>query len=250
MADHLVRAACGSSAATAGPTTSVRRPRPRAGRGRNVNVLVLDTEVYSNTGGQASKSTPRAPSPSSPPPARRAARRTSALHGHRLRQRLRRAGGHGRGPAQTVRRLPRGGGLRRAVADHRLQPLHRPRHRDARRPTSSTAPWPAATGRLSVPPLGGGRGNPFLLDSPRPRIPLASYTQRELRYRTPGANHRPRPSAWPASGPGRRWTSGGTPTRRWRACGPAHSIPGRRAEAREAAGPRDDGDPADARQEG
>ena len=26
--------------------------------GRNVNVLVLDTEVYSNTGGQASKSTP------------------------------------------------------------------------------------------------------------------------------------------------------------------------------------------------
>jgi pyruvate-ferredoxin/flavodoxin oxidoreductase len=29
------------------------------GSGRNVNVLVLDTEVYSNTGGQASKATPR-----------------------------------------------------------------------------------------------------------------------------------------------------------------------------------------------
>ena len=28
--------------------------------GRNVNLLVLDTEVYSNTGGQASKATPRA----------------------------------------------------------------------------------------------------------------------------------------------------------------------------------------------
>ena len=27
--------------------------------GRNVNILVLDTEVYSNTGGQASKATPR-----------------------------------------------------------------------------------------------------------------------------------------------------------------------------------------------
>ena len=27
--------------------------------GRDVNVLVLDTEVYSNTGGQCSKSTPR-----------------------------------------------------------------------------------------------------------------------------------------------------------------------------------------------
>jgi len=30
--------------------------------GRNVNILVLDTEVYSNTGGQASKATPRAAS--------------------------------------------------------------------------------------------------------------------------------------------------------------------------------------------
>ncbi len=27
--------------------------------GKNVNILVLDTEVYSNTGGQCSKSTPR-----------------------------------------------------------------------------------------------------------------------------------------------------------------------------------------------
>jgi pyruvate-ferredoxin/flavodoxin oxidoreductase len=27
-------------------------------------------------------------------------------------------------------------------------------------------------------------GNPFLLDSPRPRIPLADYTDRELRFRT------------------------------------------------------------------
>ena len=30
------------------------------GAGRNVNILVLDTEVYSNTGGQASKATPKA----------------------------------------------------------------------------------------------------------------------------------------------------------------------------------------------
>ena len=27
-------------------------------------------------------------------------------------------------------------------------------------------------------------GNPFLLDSPRPRIPLSAYTERELRYRS------------------------------------------------------------------
>ena len=47
--------------------------------GRNVNVLVLDTEVYSNTGGQASKSTPMgAVAPSSPRPARPCPRRTWA----------------------------------------------------------------------------------------------------------------------------------------------------------------------------
>ncbi len=34
--------------------------------GRDANVLVLDTEIYSNTGGQASKATPSARSPSSP----------------------------------------------------------------------------------------------------------------------------------------------------------------------------------------
>jgi pyruvate-ferredoxin/flavodoxin oxidoreductase len=39
--------------------------------GRDVNVLVLDTEVYSNTGGQASKATPIGASPSSPPAASR-----------------------------------------------------------------------------------------------------------------------------------------------------------------------------------
>ena len=46
--------------------------------GTNVNVLVLDTEVYSNTGGQASKSTPRGAWPSSRRAAKPAARKTWA----------------------------------------------------------------------------------------------------------------------------------------------------------------------------
>jgi pyruvate-ferredoxin/flavodoxin oxidoreductase len=33
------------------------------------------------------------------------------------------------------------------------------------------------------PVLNAAGDNPFLLDSPRPRIPLADYTSRELRYR-------------------------------------------------------------------
>ena len=52
--------ASGSSAATAGPTTSASAALDQVlSSGRNVNILVLDTEVYSNTGGQASKATPR-----------------------------------------------------------------------------------------------------------------------------------------------------------------------------------------------
>ncbi len=46
--------------------------------GRNVNVLVLDTEVYSNTGGQASKSTPRAAVAKFAAGGKQAGRRTSA----------------------------------------------------------------------------------------------------------------------------------------------------------------------------
>jgi pyruvate/2-oxoacid:ferredoxin oxidoreductase beta subunit len=52
--------ASGSSAATAGPTTSGFGGLDQVlSSGRNINILVLDTEVYSNTGGQASKATPR-----------------------------------------------------------------------------------------------------------------------------------------------------------------------------------------------
>src|SRR6266567_5241909 len=40
--------------------TDAQQTSPILASGRNVNLMVLDTEVYSNTGGQASKSTPRA----------------------------------------------------------------------------------------------------------------------------------------------------------------------------------------------
>ena len=53
------RRASGSWAATAGPTTSASAASTTCWpAGRDVNVLVLDTEVYSNTGGQQSKATP------------------------------------------------------------------------------------------------------------------------------------------------------------------------------------------------
>lgn len=48
--------------------------------GRNVNVLVLDTEVYSNTGGQASKSTPRAAVAKFATAGKQAAKKDLGLH--------------------------------------------------------------------------------------------------------------------------------------------------------------------------
>ena len=51
--------ASGSSAATAGPYHIGHGGLDHVlSTGRDVNVLVLDTEVYSNTGGQASNATP------------------------------------------------------------------------------------------------------------------------------------------------------------------------------------------------
>ena len=47
--------------------------------GQDVNILVVDTEVYSNTGGQSSKSTPVGAVASSHRAASASARKTSAL---------------------------------------------------------------------------------------------------------------------------------------------------------------------------
>ncbi len=97
--------------------------------GRNVNVLVLDTEVYSNTGGQASKATPRRGGQVRRPGQSHRQERPGHDRG-RLRQRLCRPGRDGGQPVAEPSRLPGGRFLQRALADHRLQPLHRPWHRD------------------------------------------------------------------------------------------------------------------------
>ena len=74
--------------------------------GRDVNILVLDTEVYSNTGGQASKATPRARG-GQVRLRRQGDRQEGPGHDRRrLRQRLRRPGRHGRQPAPDAQGVP------------------------------------------------------------------------------------------------------------------------------------------------
>ena len=79
--------------------------------GRDVNILVLDTEVYSNTGGQASKATPLGAVAKFAAAGKRVARKDLALAGHRLWQCLCRAGRHGRQSAADFGGFPRGRGL-------------------------------------------------------------------------------------------------------------------------------------------
>ena len=138
--------------------------------------------------------------------------------GDRVRQRVRRPGGDGRRPAADAQGVPRGRGLRRAVADHRLQPLHRARHRDARRAR------PAVPGggqrSLAADPLRPGGAHCAAATrscSTRrargyhwPTTPVGSCATAPSPTPTP-----PRPSGSPGW-PSRRWTSAGTSTRRWR----------------------------------
>ena len=69
--------------------------------------------------------------------------------------------------------------------------------------------------------------NPFLLDSPRPRIALTDYTQRELRYRSLTQSD-PAEAERLGTSPRKRSTSGGTPTSRWPPTDPG--TPRRRAQ--------------------
>ena len=78
---------------------------------RDVNVLVLDTEVYSNTGGQASKATPLGAVAKFAAAGKRDRAQGPGAAGDRLWQRLCRPGRDGRQSAADAAGVPRGGGL-------------------------------------------------------------------------------------------------------------------------------------------
>ena len=78
---------------------------------RDVNVLVLDTEVYSNTGGQASKATPLGAIAKFAAAGKRVARKDLALQAIAYGNVYVAAGGDGRQSAADAAGVPRGGGL-------------------------------------------------------------------------------------------------------------------------------------------
>ena len=96
--------------------------------GRNVKVLVLDTEVYSNTGGQMSKATPRGAVAKFAAGGKPRAEERPWPDRDDLWQHLRRQRCDGREGRAYAKSFPRGRSLRWPGADYRLQPLHRARH--------------------------------------------------------------------------------------------------------------------------
>ncbi len=153
--------------------------------GRNVNVLVLDTEVYSNTGGQSSKATPLGAVAKFAASGKHVPKKDLALqamaYGNVYVARV----AMGADPQQTLRALREAeayDGPSLVIAySHCI--AHGIEMRDGmgqQYRAVASGYWPLIR---YDPELRAAGDNPFLLDSPRPRIPLADYTSRELRYR-------------------------------------------------------------------
>ena len=106
----------------------------------NVNILLLDTEVYSNTGGQMSKSTPLGAVAKFAAGGKRTPKKDLAMmamnYGRAYVAHIAMGGNDG----QTMKAFLEAEALRRAVAHHRLQPLHRARLRHGARHRAAEEP--------------------------------------------------------------------------------------------------------------
>ncbi|SCZ57433.1 pyruvate:ferredoxin (flavodoxin) oxidoreductase [Thiohalomonas denitrificans] len=152
--------------------------------GRDVNVLLLDTEVYSNTGGQMSKATPLGAVAKFAASGKTVAKKGLALqmisYGNVYVARI----AMGANPQQTLL------ALREAEAypgpSLVLAYSHCIAHGFNLRDGMKQQELAVASGYWPLmrynPALRQSDHNPLVLDSPRPRIPLKDYAFNELRY--------------------------------------------------------------------
>ncbi|MCU0334675.1 MAG: pyruvate:ferredoxin (flavodoxin) oxidoreductase, partial [Chitinophagaceae bacterium] len=153
--------------------------------GRNVNVLVLDTEVYSNTGGQSSKATPTAATAKFAAAGKRVGKKDLAMqaisYGNVYVARV----AFGANPQQTLLAMREaeaydGPSLILAYSHciahgYDLKDGLNQQHRAVQ-----SGYWPLL--RYN-PVLRKKKLNPFVLDSPRPGMALKDYAYNELRYK-------------------------------------------------------------------
>ena len=153
--------------------------------GRDINVLVLDTEVYSNTGGQMSKATPLGAVAKFAAAGKPVAKKDLALqaiaYGNVYVARV----AMGANPQQTLLAFREaeaypGPSLILAYSHciaHGINMQHGMRQQDL---AVTSGYWPLV--RYN-PALRESAKNPFVLDSPRPRVKFKDYAFNELRYK-------------------------------------------------------------------
>jgi len=152
--------------------------------GRDVNVLVLDTEVYSNTGGQASKATPLGAIAKFAAAGKRVARKDLALRAIAYGNVYVAQVALGANPQQTLLAFREaeayeGPSLILAYCHciaHGFDLRYGMKQQDL---AVASGYWPLFR---YVPAMRKIGESPFRLDSPRPMIPLKDYVYNELRY--------------------------------------------------------------------
>jgi pyruvate-ferredoxin/flavodoxin oxidoreductase len=152
--------------------------------GRDVNVLVLDTQVYSNTGGQASKATPRAAvarfAAAGKPSAKKDLGMMAINYGSVYVAQV----AMGANDNQTVRAFLEaeaypGPSLIIAYSHCIQQGINMTLGMTQQKLAVDSAAWPLY--RYN-PTLAGQGKNPLTLDSKAPKIPLKDYVYNESRY--------------------------------------------------------------------
>jgi pyruvate-ferredoxin/flavodoxin oxidoreductase len=164
--------------------------------GRDVNVLVLDTEVYSNTGGQASKATPLGAVAKFASAGKRTARKDLALQAMAYGNVYVAQVAMGANPQQTLQAFREaeaypGPSIILAYSHciaHGIDMRQGMHQQDL---AVACGYWPLL--RFS-PEMGEAGRNPFRLDSPRPSVPFERYAGNEIRY-TSLARSQPRAAA-------------------------------------------------------
>ena len=153
--------------------------------GRNINILVLDTEVYSNTGGQMSKATPTAATAKFAAAGKRVGKKDLALQAISYGNVYVAQIAMGANPQQTLLAMREaeayeGPSLILAYSHCIAHGINIQKGLDQQKLAVTSGYWPLI--RYN-PELRKAGESPFVLDSPRPTIKLKDYAYNELRYR-------------------------------------------------------------------
>ncbi|MEP6793076.1 MAG: pyruvate:ferredoxin (flavodoxin) oxidoreductase [Saprospiraceae bacterium] len=153
--------------------------------GRNINVIVLDTEVYSNTGGQMSKATPTAATAKFASAGKRVGKKDLALQAISYGNVYVAQIAMGANPQQTLLAMREaeaydGPSLILAYSHCIAHGIDMEKGMEQQANAVASGYWPLI--RYN-PVLRKNNRNPFVLDSPRPTISLKDYAYKELRYK-------------------------------------------------------------------